>query len=359
MVFVIDTVLNSLYRLFGMGWRWRARYARAKGHYNRQTRKYFWRAWHYSKRPDDALAYALFKRDLGENSPLYLWRELRQSKQTLRVSRRFLADAVVLASSGQCSHATVPAIKALEHLQLPAALYGYQRYLGLSPQQTKLLKVFQNQSAWRQQLADALKKQTHHGKGICVVGNAAGLAHSHLGQMIDQYAMVVRFNRFSSENTRTDDMGNQLDTWVLTPNFVVNTATQSIKPKWVILTGPAMEYRLLNWSGLMPLVVSDTPIITIPLSVWRKLVRDLEAPPSAGLVLLYFFYELLGSWQGISVAGFGALIPQTTQNRETAYHHTNTQHPAATRHNWQREALVLQQWLTQGLHSLHAEQTAE
>ena len=50
--------------------------------------------------------------------------------------------------------------------------------------------------------------------------------------------------------------------------------------------GPAMEYKLQNWSAVQPLLQQGSKLLTVPLTVWRTCVQQLQAPPSAGVLML-------------------------------------------------------------------------
>ncbi|MEZ5479925.1 MAG: glycosyltransferase family 29 protein [Thiolinea sp.] len=334
-----------------MFWRLRAKRARRHGRYTRHTRRLFQCAWQYSGKPDDLLAYVLFRRDLGQRLPGRLAKVLLARLPELRGGRRVLACSLCLEREQVADVVAREALLApLSALQQPAVLAGLASLpVQWNAEQQRLATLALQQSDWRTALQTHLQLIAEQPQaGICMVGNAGIMAGSALGKRIDQHACVVRFNHFSSAETSNVDTGQRLDVWVLTPSFRVESLPQPA-PDWAILIGPELQFRTLDWSGFAPLYQANIPVMTLPLSLWRELVRELAAPPSAGIALLAWLHELLGSWKAVSVAGFGAL-----QESDAPYHYTNAQHQASRRHNWPGEQALLQRWLDAGLTSLHA-----
>jgi hypothetical protein len=83
----------------------------------------------------------------------------------------------------------------------------------------------------------------------------------------------------------------------------------------------------------------------VPLEHWRELVKQLQAPPSAGILFLTWLYALLGSWQFIKAVGFGY-----SEQTATSYHHAKLNHTATNRHHWAAELALLKRWQQQGLY---------
>ena len=100
--------------------------------------------------------------------------------------------------------------------------------------------------------------------------------------------------------------------------------------------GPAMEYKLQNWSAVQPLLQQGSKLLTVPLTVWRTCVQQLQAPPSAGVLMLCWLQELLGGrLAGVRVAGVGGHKPGQP------YATLNAQQGRISRHDW----LAEQFWL--------------
>jgi hypothetical protein len=113
--------------------------------------------------------------------------------------------------------------------------------------------------------------------------------------------------------------------------------------QWVVMAGPDVRYTLRHWNLVLPLLSSGARVLTVPLNVWRKLVLRLQAPPSAGVLLLQWLHDLNDGWQGISAAGIGAWTGTG------AYHLALANHQADSRHQWPAEHALVAQWRQQGL----------
>lgn len=343
-----SVIYMALNKLAAPVWRYRAYRARQQGRYTLQTCTYFYKAWQYSGAISDLLALALFRRELGLPLSRRCWQKLygeleqlsfKQQQQAcgLLIEKPVAALDELKSSESLCMHA--------EQLQMPALLSVLAADTALTPYQQSLLTVQQRQMQWRLSFAQQVKTWVH-AHGICVVGNAAGMHGACLGQSIDQHSAVVRFNTYADPKLAYEDVGQCINVWGLTPSYKLER-NATVCGSYMVLTGPDIRYKLLNWQGLYGAVTSGLIVLTIPLSVWRRLVKLLQAPPSAGLALLAWLHELNGSWRGISVAGFGALCPAVD------YHAVHRQQAPSSRHNWIAEAQLLQRWVRQGLRNLH------
>lgn len=327
----------------------RARHARRKGNYRRESLRHFLRAWQLSGHIDDLLSYALFRRDLGDTLPKR-WRAMIQRDfHQLSPQRNLIATNLCLEPQATCPMGLpLSLLPPLEVIQSPAALFCINKKMPARLTSTQLgwLEVFERQDQWRADFRRKLILQAEQ-KDICVVGNAGVMRDSALGSIIDQHDCVVRFNTFSSAQTDLDDMGEKHTVWVVTPAFRVEQAPAAFSGS-IVLTGPDMQYRMLDWSGLRVFRELELPLLTVSLPVWREMVRELAAPPSAGILFLAWLKSMLGSWAGVSVAGFSALVAA-----EASYHYTDTKHGASVRHNWAGESVILRRWQNEGLKSLH------
>jgi len=288
-----------------------ARRRRAKGFYDCRTLALFRRAWLRSRSPAALMEYALFRRDLGFPLGARWVAPLRQSLPQLGARHRRLAIAL-LAEAGACLSNAVVA---------PGEIGAMQGDRG---------------EAFAQLMrAGAVA-------GICVVGNAATLVGSQLGTTIDRHGLVVRFNRFRGPDSDPVDIGTRIDVWVVAPGF---EGAPPAGVRWIVVSGPEMRFRRHNWDSLRPALDAGAAVLTVPLAPWRRLVKALQAPPSAGLLFLAWLHSMLGSWEGVRAVGFGIGAPSGN-----AYHHADPRHKAVGRHHWAGERLVLQSWQDEGLH---------
>lgn len=327
--------LNKLVALYSY---LRAKQLRKQGTYNRKTLKCFLRAWRLDGNQHYLVEYIKYRRDLGKvvssnlaNKLQAIWSQLSAKDQALMTA--FLAEVQAK-----------PVLLADDQATLIPAALASKRVEFLSEQQRLMLSVYTEQDHWRAALAKVLQ-QCASKEGICVVGNAGIMKQSGLGAKIDSAALVVRFNAFQEGEQRLADLGEKCQMWGVTASFkaALNTNIQ-----WLIVIGPELQYRLADWSYFAAFRQHGIPVITIPLQIWRQLVAELQAPPSAGVTVLAFFYSLLGSWSGVSVAGFGAL-----SQMRSSYHYMNTKNKASQRHNWLGEQCLIERWRHEGLRSLH------
>jgi hypothetical protein len=200
-------------------------------------------------------------------------------------------------------------------------------------------EIQERQSRWRQEFALLMQQQANF--GICVVGNAWKLRGFRLGDFIDSHAMVVRFNRFCNDSSADADIGSRVGIWVVAPRF---SGSSPPPVKWMVVSGPDMQYRLQSWKHLLPALSSGAAVLTVPLPPWRRLVGRLQAPPSAGVLFLFWLKSMLGSWNGVTAVGFGMKA-----SGGGPYHHSDRRQKPVRRHNWEGERILLRQWINEGL----------
>jgi capsular polysaccharide export protein len=295
-----------------------ARRRRKAGYYDRRTLALFRHAWRRSGSTTALLEYALFRHDLGHPLPPAWAEPLTAGFSRLSNRDQWLASAL-LKEAG-----LAPAVQTVERT---------------SPADKKASEIQTHQDRWRLEFADLMRQRVN--SGICVVGNAWKLRGSRLGDFIDSHAMVVRFNRFRNEASADADIGNRVGVWVVAPGF---TDPQPPRVKWVVVSGPDMQYRLQSWKRLLPALSAGAAVLTVPLPPWRRLVARLQAPPSAGLLFLFWLRFMLGSWNGVTAVGFGL-----TALAARPYHHADRRQQPVRRHNWEEERVLLRQWKNEGL----------
>jgi len=172
--------------------------------------------------------------------------------------------------------------------------------------------------------------------GLAVVGNAAQLCEVCAGEAIDACSLVVRFNHYGRGHALKECVGNKIDVWVVSPAY--KGPPPLAVPTWVVVTGPAMEYKLQNWQTVQPLVNQGSKLLTVPLKVWRTCVQQLQAPPSAGILMLSWLEHILHhQLEQVTVAGVG------DHDEGRPYKALNAQFGSTSRHNWRAEAAWLKQ----------------
>ncbi|HEX5515661.1 MAG TPA: glycosyltransferase family 29 protein [Gammaproteobacteria bacterium] len=314
--------------------RWLARRRRARGFYDALTLWLFREVYRRRRSVVALYEYLLFRRDLGYPVGRRWSSALTHAVPRLRGSLRRLALAMLAESAAaeQPAGAGLPdGHDAVLVDGADAADFGRR----------SVIAIQKCQQSWRDQFAAVIRQ--YPDAGICVVGNAGILQGCGLGSEIDGHGLVVRFNRFRSERTSAADTGVRTDIWVRAPDF---PGAAPVEADWIIVSGPDMRYRMRHWQNVRDPQRPDVPVLTVPLPVWRSLVAPLDAPPSAGLLVLAWLRQLLGDWTGISAAGFGsAFVGQP-------YHHALPEQAPGRRHNWGAESSLLCQWQEEGLRLL-------
>ena len=269
---------------------------RKSGFYNLTTLWFYKKAWQTSKKLSDYLLYLSFRRDLGysltanQKARLISWHTNSIAKLFFRLTER--------------------------------QSYALKK---------KLLK---KQSPKLDELA-AFVQYLNEASNIQIVGNSGSLINSNLGNQIDLADIVTRFNLSFSSETQTKDTGKKTDIWVCAPDFKYKAP----KAKWYIIAGPDM----LNWISRLPNALENkTPVLSIPLKFWRNLVREMGAPPSAGILTISWLIELAPNIKKQTL-GFG----NYTKHTQHTYHHADKKHCPVQRHNWHYEQKLLEKWQQQ------------
>lgn len=274
-------------------YREKAKHARTLGFYNLETLWLYRKTWLESKDLSDYLNYLSFRRDMGypitrnQKKRLHSWHKNPLSKLFFILTKR---------------HSL-----------------------------TLKRKILREQIMHSDELQQ-FEKRLKNASSIQFVGNSGALINSKLGNHIDLADIVIRFNLSFSSESQTEDTGSKTDIWVGAPDFHFPAPTAS----WYILAGPDM----LNWISQLPAAFRNKePIFSIPLIYWRKLVRILAAPPSAGLLTLSWIINLAPNTQK-HLCGFGS----KDNIARHPYHHADIKHTAVQRHNWAAERNLLQVW---------------
>ena len=288
-----------------------------------------------------ALAYAMFLRDLGR--PLRKRWAARLADELFRLAPSQQRVALGLIAEAMPERLAALPLDACGALKLPPAVYRQLGEAARSP--LALIDAMQGQ--WRSDFSTWLGVQ-RRASGLCVVGNAAALGGSRLGEAIDGCGGVVRFNQFAQATSHAQDIGRRLDVWVLSPGYR-GPVPRSVQ--WVVVAGPDVRYTLGNWDMVLPLLRAGSKVLTVPLAVWRGLVSRLQAPPSAGVLLLKWLRDLGNEleWDGIAAASIGAGLSVSG-----AYHLAIPGHRAVARHNWHEGQTLVAEWSGQGLEILRA-----
>lgn len=303
---------------------WIAQQRRSKGLYDATTLDYFKRACELSSKVAFHLAYARLQRDIHgyvDHNTL----DIVQQAALLQVPDTTISNRLKLTLS-EFDYPNKYVVKR------PASQINDQNIKAL-----ELDAINSSQLTWRQELFKYL-----HGRSIAVVGNGTSLANTNMGQSIDSNTIVCRFNRFPSIGDVSNDVGHRTDIWITSPDVLNEKKVLPNTLKWVIISGGDVRYTLQNWSGAINHLKQDRRIITIPLEVWSSLVKQLQAPPSAGILWLHY----LSTHQHLDINIHAYGFDKTDTNHQH-YHIGSKSFKPSSRHAWTKEKAYLAT-LTQG-----------
>jgi hypothetical protein len=317
----------------------RATRRRAAGRYDDVTLRLFWAAW---QAQGDALSLcrlAAFRRDLGHPLPRRWVLALRVGLASLppRWRRRALG---MLAEVAPASLHGLPADWLADARRIPGVAALVAKPEGADPKRLALTPPVPPRQAFQQWL------KQHKALGhTLVVGNAATLAGRGLGPVIDAAGVVFRFNQWHADDTSVADTGQRCDVWVVAPGHV-----GPLPPgvSWLVVSGADPWFQVEHWPLASDCDAAGVPVLTVPLQVWRSLVAELQAPPSAGLLVLAW----LRAWgsDGSSCCSAGIATGPAAGGR----HHLVAAAEAriGSRHDWAAEARLHTRWREQGLRCL-------
>lgn len=318
----------------------RARWRRDHGRYDRAALIGYWVAWRASGSATALLRLAAFRRDLGRPLPRRWVAPLQAAGPTLALNGQRLALGL-LAEAAPAALAAMPPLALADAAACIPALAA-RGPAPRTPAARRLAQLHGEQADRRAAFADWLLRRRDAG-GLCVVGNAATLRGGALGTAIDAHAAVLRFNAFRGDAAAVDT-GRRIDVWVARGDYRGERPTGIA---WAVHSGPDPRFRVVDPATLALLAGEDTPVLTVPLAVWRTLVRELEAPPTAGLLTLAWLRALLGDWDGLRCAGIGSGLGAGGR-----YHAAIAAKPPGRRHAWAREQALLARWRAEGLRCL-------
>ncbi len=329
---------------------------RKKGMYDKTTLACFYSAWRRRPSLANLTAYLRFRRDLGLTAPFRLLKPLQVSFVSFNpVTQRWVFNWL-WERYGEVQLDNFPSdtLRNLAESSPAAAVAMGQRGEPISSETKALATLQDRQEVWRDEFTAYLNANRD---SICVVGNAATVTNSAIGRTIDTYSVVFRFNRFSTETaceasngkltTQLQEVGRRLDVWFCAPNMQTPYPLAVEAVEWVVIAGPDARYHLADWGNIVSLLDADKKVLTLPLSIWRTLVRELKAPPSAGVLCLAWIIEMLGAPEGLKAAGF-----QRQSMPGMRYHYALHRHKPSRRHNWEGERALLHRWEMQGLQFL-------
>ncbi|MGB2221192.1 MAG: glycosyltransferase family 29 protein [Neptunomonas phycophila] len=174
---------------------------------------------------------------------------------------------------------------------------------------------------------------------VCVVGNSPSLIGKGLGEEIDNHKLVIRFNSYDTSFPFCQDVGTKTDIWVRMPfhPYVKNSPEPS--HKLIMFSGSNRYNRpYSDWVGLFELMDEGFPVEFFDPTTFYELQAKLSAPPTAGLMICYMLYKIIGPLDPKNYYGFSFLDEKT--NEQSKYHYSDLTAKSSSRHNWIAESDV-------------------
>ena len=170
-------------------------------------------------------------------------------------------------------------------------------------------------------------------KKIAVVGNAPSERGKALGNVIDAHDIVIRFNNFVNHPSFEIDYGKKLSIWVRTPSLYEVPCRHDIDPGTIIISSTLLLHAQNgNWQWMLESCDRFKPIVLFQNNIYRDLVQQLDAPPSAGLLTVASLVGMNCNMDKISFWGFNF-------NTHGESHYFD-RHKQSLRHNWIQEKKI-------------------
>ena len=170
---------------------------------------------------------------------------------------------------------------------------------------------------------------------VSVVGNSDCETSKKQGEMIDSSSVVIRFNRYSTEDRYAEDYGTKCNIWVVNPAILAELSEVDSTANVLILSSTLIYgLRTDMWKAL-PSYMDRYEIFYFEESLYQKLVARLKAPPSAGILLLSAIYDVKGSLNHLQTFGFSHSVAHYFDRKKSRF----------SRHNWVGEQSILEEYL--------------
>ena len=177
---------------------------------------------------------------------------------------------------------------------------------------------------------EGLLKKIRHSNRIVIVGNSPREIGRGMGSNIDSADLVIRFNNYPETDEIKPDYGSKCDIWVRSIGSWVESRDEK-NFDHVVVSGTNLLARGFNLNHFLHYSDISTEISVFNSDYHYELIKILNGPPSAGLMMLYMVYRLKGGLLEDDVFGFG-FVDQLNENV------TNIgKSPAGVRHHWEAE----------------------
>jgi len=227
-----------------------------------------------------------------------------------------------------------------QKLMLLSSKSGFQHALRYFP---ALLLVLPDESRYRSMRNKSVALETRLSTidqfieqscsdSIAVVGNSPREMGNGYGPEIDRHELVIRFNNLTKLCDHSADYGQKTDLWIQSPAFRTDPASPVCHDIGISGQDPRLR-PTRYWERLSQL---DNQLYCFPSATWHQLVKQLEAPPSAGLLTLATLASSEHNTFRLSIYGFSEIQDEPNQTN-----HYSDRTPRSERHNWDEEAKMI------------------
>ncbi|MDO6419663.1 glycosyltransferase family 29 protein, partial [Amphritea sp. 2_MG-2023] len=263
-----------------------------------------------------------------------------EKRKSIQYGKIKLLQAAFYADSGNLSKAKAAMISAKKtgakynnFMFLRYYLYknGYSDYLDKDSYDT-FCRIRKSQTKLKELILMS-------GGSVCIVGNSPSLLGKKLGGEIDNTKLVIRFNNYSTDYPYSEDYGVKTDVWVRLPFDSYVKKDFQKEHSLTVFTGCNRYSRPYSeWEAIFNLVNEGYPIAFFDASLFYEAQTILSAPPSAGILMAYQLYKLIGPLCQNNYYGFSYLDDNWLAEMKTNYHYSDKQAFSSDRHDWIKEA---------------------
>lgn len=176
---------------------------------------------------------------------------------------------------------------------------------------------------------------------ICVVGNSPCEKGRENGQKIDEHAVVIRFNNFSTSLRYATDYGTKCDVWSRLPGYSEIVHRTAFTPLMTITRDP-LKWRIADGHNMaIEHMKRNAVLVATPIDVVWDLYAKCGAAPSSGLMTLAWIRSILGSLSGVSVYGFSL----NDQKDGVTQYFMDRPRAGPSPHDWDSERKILDHFL--------------
>lgn len=156
-------------------------------------------------------------------------------------------------------------------------------------------------------------------KTIAIVGNSGCELGKNKGKEIDSHEIVIRFSNYPEDNKYFKDYGQKTSVWIR--NLSIDAVQKdNLKRYEKIIQHGALVHRILSQRNLSQITkVFDevgNNFINIPEEYYYELNQKYSIyRPTAGCILIWYLYKILGSFQNVDIYGFSFLSKDYADTR--------------------------------------------